>query len=96
MNNSDRLTRADRQALLVLLVRGGTPRPLSLSIFKNTLKNFLCTTAWTIQSLSNINAKCTFNNNSTKQSEQNCRNIKIAHVRTRSCADFEEHAFKNT
>jgi len=41
-----------------------------------------------------INAKCTFNNSSTKQSEQNCRNIKIAHVHTRSCTEFEEHAFK--
>jgi len=34
LNDSDRRTRADRQALLVLFVRGGTPRPLSLSIFK--------------------------------------------------------------
>jgi len=40
LNNSDRLTRADRQALLVLLVRGGTPRPLSLSIFKYTFNLF--------------------------------------------------------
>jgi len=31
-----------------------------------------------------------------QQNNQNCRNIKIAHVLTRSCTDFEEHAFKNT
>jgi len=37
LNNSDRWTRADGQALLVLLVHGGTPRPISLSIFKYTL-----------------------------------------------------------
>jgi len=40
MNDSDRRTRADRQDLLVLLVRGGTPRPLSRSIFKYTLNLF--------------------------------------------------------
>jgi len=42
-----------------------------------------------------INIKA-FNNSSTKHSEQNCWNIKIAYVRTRSCTDFEVYAFENT
>ena len=45
--------------------------------------------------VTNVKIKA-FNNNSTKQSEQNCRNIKIAHVPTRSCTDFEVQAFENT
>jgi len=40
LNDSDRRTCTDRQALLVLLVRGGTPRPISLSIFKYTFNLF--------------------------------------------------------